>query len=81
MDAGKRVWAPHLQKGFILGEISDFGTDIISVQPLDGSAVIEAPYDGVYPAEPDDAEDVTDNCEPPACAVNVSFQPHDPAAQ
>eukprot|EP00037_Helgoeca_nana_P027787 m.321649 g.321649 ORF g.321649 m.321649 type:complete len:1221 (+) comp27594_c2_seq6:32-3694(+) len=62
MDAGKRVWAPHVMKGFILGEISDFGTDIISVQPLDGSAVIEAPYDGVYPAETDDAEDVADNC-------------------
>jgi len=56
------VWAPHLQKGFIIGEIADFGTDVISVQPLDGSNVIEAPFDGVYPAEPDDAEDVPDNC-------------------
>jgi hypothetical protein len=25
MDQGKRVWAPHIVKGFILGEISDFG--------------------------------------------------------
>ncbi len=39
MDHGKHVWAPDIKEGFILGEISDFGTDTISVQPLDGSKV------------------------------------------
>jgi hypothetical protein len=39
MDAGKKVWAPHFDEGFILGEICDFGTDTLSVQPLDGSKV------------------------------------------
>jgi myosin VI len=39
MDQGKKVWAPDLKEGFILGEISDFGTDTITVQPLDGSKV------------------------------------------
>lgn len=62
MDHGKKVWAPHFKEGFVMGEICDFGTDIISVQPLDGSKVVEAAYDSVYPAEPDDSPDVTDNC-------------------
>lgn len=62
MDHGKRVWAPNVEKGFVLGEICDFGTDSISVQPLDGSAVIEASFEQVYPAEPEDAAAVADNC-------------------
>jgi myosin-6 len=62
MDNGKRVWAPDLVKGFILGEVSDFGTDTITVQPLDGSKTIEAPFDAVYPAEEEGAKDVEDNC-------------------
>ena len=39
MDQGKKVWAPDLKEGFILGEISDFGTDVIAVQPLSGGKV------------------------------------------
>lgn len=39
MDAGKKVWAPHIDEGFILGEICDFGTDTLTVQPLDGGKV------------------------------------------
>eukprot|EP00041_Stephanoeca_diplocostata_P021487 m.501100 g.501100 ORF g.501100 m.501100 type:complete len:1220 (-) comp21837_c1_seq3:181-3840(-) len=62
MDHGKKVWAPHFKEGFVMGEICDFGTDVISVQPLDGSKVVEAAYDSVYPAEPDDSPDVSDNC-------------------
>lgn len=62
MDQGKKVWAPHLQDGFILGEICDFGTDTLTVQPLDGGKTIEAPYDAVYPAEEDGAATVHDNC-------------------
>lgn len=62
MDQGKKVWAPHLQDGFILGEIVDFGTDTLSVQPSDGGKIIEAPYDSVYPAEDESAKDQEDNC-------------------
>jgi hypothetical protein len=39
MDQGKKVWAPDLVQGFILGEIVDFGTDVIMIQPLTGGAV------------------------------------------
>eukprot|EP00039_Didymoeca_costata_P018027 m.331854 g.331854 ORF g.331854 m.331854 type:complete len:1228 (+) comp16805_c0_seq1:138-3821(+) len=62
MDHGKKVWAPELKEGFILGEISDFGTDVICVQPLNGGKIIEAPYDSVYPAEEEGSKDVDDNC-------------------
>jgi len=62
MDQGRKVWAPDLNEGFILGEISDFATDTIMVQPLNGGKIIEAPYDSVYPAEEDDDKDVEDNC-------------------
>jgi myosin-6 len=62
MDNGKKVWAPHIQDGFQLGEVCDFGTDTITVQPLDGSKTIEAAFDAVYPAEEDSAPIVTDNC-------------------
>jgi len=62
MDQGRKVWAPDLKEGFILGEISDFGTDTITVQPLDGGKTIEAPYDAVYPAEDEEAKTVDDNC-------------------
>jgi len=62
MDQGKKVWAPDLKEGFILGEICDFGTDTLTVQPLDGGKTIEAPYDAVYPAEDEDAKPVDDNC-------------------
>jgi myosin-6 len=62
MDNGKKVWAPHIEDGFQLGEVCDFGTDTITVQPLDGSKTIECAFDAVYPAEEDDAPIVTDNC-------------------
>lgn len=62
MDHGKKVWAPDLRDGFILGEISDFGTDTIDVQPLNGGKIVSAPYDAVYPAEDDDNKDAEDNC-------------------
>mmetsp|Transcript_20494 Transcript_20494/g.53304 ORF Transcript_20494/g.53304 Transcript_20494/m.53304 type:complete len:1225 (+) Transcript_20494:39-3713(+) len=62
MDQGKRVWAPDINKGFICGEIVDFGVDDIEVQPFDGSDKIKASFDQVYPAEPEDAVDVADNC-------------------
>lgn len=62
MDQGKKVWAPDLTEGFILGEISDFATDAICVQPLNGGKIIEAPYDSVYPAEDDDNKHCEDNC-------------------
>jgi len=62
MDQGKKVWAPDLNDGFKLGDISDFGTDTLTVQPVDGGKVITAPYDAVYPAEEESAKDVHDNC-------------------
>lgn len=62
MDHGKKVWAPDLKDGFVLGEIQDFGTDEITVQPLTGGKPIQAPYDAVYPAEEEGAKDVDDNC-------------------
>ena len=62
MDNGKKVWAPDLVQGFILGEVTDFGTDEIEVQPLDGSKTIKASFDSVYPAEDDDNKNVEDNC-------------------
>jgi len=62
MDHGKKVWAPDMVQGFILGEVTDFGTDEIEVQPLDGSKTIKAPFDSVYPAEDDDSLAVEDNC-------------------
>eukprot|EP00056_Hartaetosiga_gracilis_P005905 m.90743 g.90743 ORF g.90743 m.90743 type:complete len:135 (+) comp12313_c0_seq1:1971-2375(+) len=62
MDQGRKVWAPSVSEGFVLGEICDFGTDALSVQPLDGGKIIEAPYDAVYPAEDEDAKDQDDNC-------------------
>jgi len=62
MDQGRKVWAPDLKEGFILGEICDFGTDTLTVQPLDGGKTIEAPYDAVYPAEDEDSKAVADNC-------------------
>ena len=39
MDQGKKVWAPDSANGFILGEISDFGTDTLTVQPMSGGKV------------------------------------------
>jgi myosin-6 len=62
MDAGKKVWAPDAINGFILGEICDFGTDTLSVQPYSGGKVIEASYDAVYPAEEEGSKAVEDNC-------------------
>eukprot|EP00055_Hartaetosiga_balthica_P015565 m.92745 g.92745 ORF g.92745 m.92745 type:complete len:1216 (+) comp8899_c1_seq1:183-3830(+) len=62
MDQGRKVWAPSVSEGFVLGEICDFGTDALSVQPLDGGKIIEAPYDAVYPAEDEEAKDQEDNC-------------------
>ncbi|EDQ91661.1 uncharacterized protein MONBRDRAFT_19467 [Monosiga brevicollis MX1] len=62
MDQGRKVWAPNVAEGFILGEISDFGADTLTVQPIDGGKPIDAPYDAVYPAEEEDAKDVADNC-------------------
>ena len=41
MDQGKRVWAPDFKEGFVLGEISDFATDTITVQPVSGAEPIE----------------------------------------
>lgn len=40
IDQGKKVWAPDLNDGFKLGEISDFGTDTLTVQPIDGKQVL-----------------------------------------
>jgi hypothetical protein len=54
--------APDLSDGFILGEIADFATDSIHIQPLSGGAIVEAPYDAVYPSEEDGASDKEDNC-------------------
>lgn len=62
MDQGKKVWAPDFKEGFQLGEICDFGTDTLSVQPMSGGDVIDAPYDAVYPAEEEDSKAVEDNC-------------------
>ena len=39
MDQGRKVWAPDVKDGFILGEIADFGADTLTVQPLDGGKV------------------------------------------
>lgn len=38
------------------------GTDTITVQPMDGSKTIEAPFDSVFPAEEEGAAFVDDNC-------------------
>lgn len=62
MDQGKRVWAPDFKEGFVLGEISDFATDTITVQPVSGAEPIEAQYEAVYPAEEDGAPYQDDNC-------------------
>jgi len=62
MDQGKKVWAPHLTEGFILGEICDMGADTLTVQPLDGSKATSASYDDVYPAEDGKLKAVADNC-------------------
>jgi myosin-6 len=62
MDNGKRVWAPDIVEGFKIGEVVDLSMETISVQPLDGSAVIEAPHDSVHPAEEEGADHVSDNC-------------------
>lgn len=59
----KKVWAPHPVHGFILGEITDIGSDSITVQPYgERSKPLTAPYDSVFPAEEDDMKDVDDNC-------------------
>ena len=65
MDQGQKVWCPHILNGFQLGEICDFATDTISVQPLDGSKVVEIGHDDIYLAEEDGSPIVADNCEPP----------------
>ena len=44
MDQGRKVWAPDALEGFQLGEICDFGTDTISVQPLSGGKVCFCDY-------------------------------------
>jgi myosin-6 len=62
MDNGKRVWAPDIAEGFIIGEVCDFGTDTITVQPMDGSKTVEAPFDSVFPAEEEGSTHVDDNC-------------------
>jgi myosin-6 len=62
MDNGKKVWAPHIEEGFQLGEVCDFGTDTITIQPLDGSKTIECAFDAVFPAEEEGTPHVTDNC-------------------
>lgn len=69
MESGKKVWAPDLKDGFVLGEITDFGTDVLTVQPLNGAKPVEAPYDAVYPSEDEDAKPVDDNCEFEMCCV------------
>lgn len=28
MDNGKRVWAPDIAEGFVIGEVCDFGTSL-----------------------------------------------------
>ena len=64
LDEKKLVWAPDGRDGFLLGNISDIGTDTISVS-IHGTKgkVVTAPYKRVFPAEDDLAKDHNDNCE------------------
>ncbi len=38
----RALWAADMNEGFQLGQICDFGTDTISVQPLSGGKIVEA---------------------------------------
>jgi hypothetical protein len=43
-------------------EIASFAADASRIQPLSGGAIVDAPYDAVYPSEEDGASDKEDNC-------------------
>jgi len=63
MDNGKIVWGPHSENGFVIGTIIDINQNYITVKPRDTKIkAITAPYNQVFPAEPDEKKEVDDNC-------------------
>lgn len=62
MDKHK-VWVPDIHKGFVLGNVVDYGSELLTVLPVDqGLKEIRCAYERTYIAEDDDNKDVDDNC-------------------
>ncbi|CAF1620241.1 unnamed protein product, partial [Didymodactylos carnosus] len=57
----KKVWVRDVDHGFILGRISDIGSDSVSVQLHPNNKTVVTTYDSVFAAEEYD-KDVADNC-------------------
>ncbi|CAF0726267.1 unnamed protein product [Didymodactylos carnosus] len=62
LNNAKRVWVRDAEHGFLLGRISDIGTDNVTIELLsNNNKTLVTTYDSVYPAEEYD-KDVPDNC-------------------
>ncbi|KAB7493809.1 Unconventional myosin-VI [Armadillidium nasatum] len=66
MEGSQLVWIADQAHGFILGNITDIGSDGVTVVPLQkGLKTVHCDYDRVFPAEEDTNKDVDDNCKIP----------------
>ncbi|UJR27958.1 hypothetical protein I4U23_009216 [Adineta vaga] len=61
LNGNKPIWVRDNEHGFLLGKISDIGSDSLTVQLVDTRKTTVIPYDSVYQAEEYD-KDVDDNC-------------------
>ncbi|CAF5186421.1 unnamed protein product [Rotaria magnacalcarata] len=61
LNGNKPVWIRDNEHGFIIGKISDIGSDNVTVQPNDNGKKLVVPYDSVFQAEEYD-KDADDNC-------------------
>ena len=65
MDDGKKVWVPHPLEGFVLGRITDIGSDGVTVESLEKKSSgqkLSTSFDRLFPADEYDNKDVDDNC-------------------
>ncbi|CAF1462018.1 unnamed protein product [Adineta ricciae] len=61
LNGNKPIWIRDSEHGFLLGKISDIGSDTLTVQLIDTRKTVVLPYDSVFQAEEYD-KDVDDNC-------------------
>lgn len=66
--SSQKVWVSEPKEGFVLGHITDLGSDRVCVSlegtnnNRPGNSQMQVPYEAVYPAEDDSHQDYDDNC-------------------
>ncbi|CAF0806431.1 unnamed protein product [Adineta steineri] len=61
LNGNKSIWVRDSEHGFLLGKISDIGSDNLTVQLIDNRKTLVVLYDSVFQTEEYD-KDVDDNC-------------------